>query len=1089
MHDDRRPQVRYTGPVLQAVDFDPFAPLTPSQGEQSFALTAAQQEVFAAVQMNADATAAFNLCNWIELQGDLDMDALRRALARVVGRHAALRASIDPDGSMQTLHPEVPVELPHHVLAAADEHDAATALAQIAAQEAMAPLEMGLAPLWRARVVSWGDRHHALIFNAHHVICDGWSFSVLFADWAKAYIAERVEGTPTWTPHRTYDDFLRDQLSLETVARQKADRGYWQALHTPLPAPLALPLDRARPTLKTYACAQESCRIGPDDTRALRTLAARQGCTLFVALLASFQALCARLSGQNDIVLGVPLALQTQMANAHLVADGANVVPLRQTVSLEAPFGELLKLTRRALLDAHEHASLGFGSWVRALNLPHDPSRTPLVDVIFNLDRSQALPDFGDARFVTLDSAKVMSNSALIVDVVDDGQQLTVHWRYLTALLDSATVRRWSALWLQALQSWMADPQLTPRQALVQTAEERALIERFNATARPFAGPGRLEALVAEQAQRSPEAQAIWCSGRTWSYAQLDEMANGVAHALVADGVKCGEKVGILTGRHEAMVGGVLGILKAGASYVPLDQAFPPDRIAFAIGDAGLQRVLCDETTLAMATWPHVRAIDVRRCPPRTASPVVDSRDEDPAYVIYTSGTTGKPKGVVVNHHTACNFVRGFQTHPGMRRGERHAAAATLSFDIAVLDLFVTLSVGATLVILTRGDLEDAQGLSDRLVESRATSLQAAPSVWRHLLSSGWTGHTSFRAFSGGEALPLDLAQALKIRCAELWNLYGPTETTVYSTVARIEDPRQGIRVGLPMANTQIHILDHHLQPVPFGTTGEICIAGDGVAQGYLNRPEMTAERFVSDPQRPGHRMYRTGDVGRWHTDGLECLGRNDRQIKLRGWRIEPGEVENSLLSQPGVRQAVVHLARVTEGREALVAHVVCAAEDFDAVALRDAMRRQLPTVIVPTVFVRLDAIPVLANGKTDWQALASTLTVDKSIDQPERTLPVWSDDEQRVAAIWSSLLEIDDIRPTDNFFDLGGHSLLAAQAARRMSETLGFKIDVPRLVMESLSQVARRPAMASPAHEPVPSVSQQLAAWIRRWTQPTPKA
>jgi amino acid adenylation domain-containing protein len=1075
---------RDSGVNLQAVEFDPFAEAAEPSALQQLAVTSSQREVFAAVQMSRDAPAAFNLCNILRLKGPLDLVALREALRRVVERHAALRTCLSPDGQLQRIHAAVPVELPQVVLGDLNPDDAALALAELAEQEAGTALDLHSAPLWRARVLSWSDQEHALVFNAHHVISDGWSSSVLFADWARAYNAQLTGREPAWGEHLRYEDFVRQQLSLDTAAQEQADSAFWQARHTPPAAPHALPLDRPRPSLKTYACGDATLVLDAALTQGLRAMSARQGCTLFVTLLASFQALVARLTGQSDIVLGVPLALQTQLDNAQLIADGANTVPLRQTVEVDTPFVELMKTTRRNLLDSHEHARLSFGNLVHMLHLPRDLSRTPLVDLIFNLDRTVQVPDFGSARSLGLDSAKVFANSELTVDVVDDGQQLIVHMRYLKALFEAATLQRWLGSWRQALHSWVADPQLTPVQAFRPTGDEKALLDRFNATTRVFAGPQRLEALFAEQALRSPSAPALWCAGRTTSYAQLDAMANGVAHALVAEGVMPGDRVGLYCGRDEAMVAGVLGILKTGAAYVPLDPAFPDERLAYMVADAEVSRVLCDERGLSRAQWPGVSLLDLRNCPPRDQAPSLSLQADDPAYVIYTSGTTGRPKGVVLAHRSVCNLIRSVQMEPGMRPSDRHAAVATLSFDVSVMDLFLPLSVGACVIVIPREDLQDGEVLAARLLESAATSLQASPSLWRLLVDSGLRGGSQFRAFASGEPLPIDLARTLLERCSQLWNLYGPTETSIYSTISRTDDLTAGIRIGLPVANTQIHILDEQQRPVPFGAVGEICIGGDGLALGYLKRPELTAERFVPDPERPGHRMYRTGDLGRWHAEGgLECLGRTDSQIKLRGWRIEPAEIESCLVQLPGIQQALVQAFETTPGQWALSAYVVCAESAFDVMSVRDALRARLPEVMIPARLVRLDAMPLLPNGKIDRRALPDPLSIPPS--EPRKPARPLSEVEQRVSTIWCELLGVRQVLPSDNFFDLGGHSLLAARAAQQMSQALGFKVDVPRLVMESLAQVVKPPQSGTPMPTGEQVASSRLASWLKRWTNP----
>ena len=1073
---DERGAAASPPPLLQPVDFDPFAGEPVAAAAVSrHALTPPQREVLAAVQMGPHAQCAFNLCYVLHLAGPLSAVSMRQAMQRVVDRHAALRMCVSPDDHEQVIHERLVADLPHVDLSGLEPAAQQQALAELQAQETGTPFDLHVAPLWRAQVLSWAADRHALVLSVHHLASDGWSSSVLFGDLARAYAAERFGMTPQWPAALAYEDYLAWQGSAESQARQRESLAWWAVCHRDPAAPIALPTDHARPPLKTYPCRTAVLPIEPTLATAVRKLGARHGCTPFATLLAVFAGQLARLSGSRDLVIGVPMAAQALLDHGHVIAHGAHTVPLRLEVDVERPFADHLAAVRRALLDAQAHQEAGFGQLVRELSLPRDPSRTPLVDVLFNVDRLGAPFDFGELRLERVDTPKAFMNAELWLDVVDDGQALTLHGACRESLYEPDTLRRWLHAFRHALARLVDDPALPLAVACAPAGDEQAQLDRFNATRRAVDDRARLEVLVQRQAERTPRAVALRCEDRVLSYAELDARANGVAFALQAEGVAPGDRVGLFCGRHEGMVVGVLGILKAGAAYVPLDPAYPDERLVFMAEDAQLRLVACDAQTEAGWPVPAGRRLRLDDCPPRAQAPALPAADDAPAYVIYTSGSTGRPKGVVVRHRSVVNFLDSVVRVPGLSAEDRMAAVAPLSFDISVFDLFAPLSVGASVVLVTRAEARDGLALSRRLADSGATLMQATPTTWRLLIDAGWQACSGFRAFSGGEALAPELARALQQRGAEVWNFYGPTETTVYSTCGAVGEVADGVRIGRPIANTSVHVLDERLRPLPLGAVGEICIGGDGVAVGYHGRPELTAERFVADPRHAGQRLYRTGDRGRWHGDGtLECLGRIDHQVKLRGHRIEPGEIEAVLLRQPGVRGALVVLRAERPAEEHLVAYVV--GDTPDPRALREALRRQLPEVMLPRHVVPIEAWPLLPNGKIDRQALPppqatpapAAMPAADALDGPEAV----------VAAIWRRLLGVADVRASDNFFDLGGHSMLAARAAQEMQQALGHPVGVPRLVMETLEQLARPSAGAAGKLPELP----REGGWWRRW-------
>jgi amino acid adenylation domain-containing protein len=564
-----------------------------------------------------------------------------------------------------------------------------------------------------------------------------------------------------------------------------------------------------------------------------------------------------------------------------------------------------------------------------------------------------------------------------------------------------------------------------------------------------------MQELFESQVTRTPERTALRYGETTLSYNDLDTRANRLAQALRTRGVGRGQRVGLCVERGADMLAAVLGILKAGAAYVPLDPMFPQERLRFMAEDAELALLVSTSALVDLFDLPRERQLlldtdaDVLAAQPEqrlTPDAARDARPEDPAYMIYTSGSTGKPKGVVVPHRAVVNFLTSMAHEPGLTADDVLVAVTTLSFDIAVLELHLPLTLGAKVVIASREQAVDGRALRALLEQHRATIMQATPVTWRLLLEAGWQAGKNFKALVGGEGLPKDLADQLIASGIELWNMYGPTETTVWSTCARITDTANGITIGKPIANTTVYILDEQKNLCPIGVPGELCIGGDGVTLGYWNRPELTADRFIADPFSavPGATLYRTGDLARWRNDGtLEHLGRLDFQVKIRGYRIELGEIETAIARHPAIREAVVMAREDIPGDPRLVAYLVVQNPPADLVEqLRAQLRTALPEYMVPALFVTLDALPLTPNAKIDRKALPIPDSSQSHITQRTALTQPRTETEKILAGIWAEVLGLEQVGIEDNFFDLGGHSLLAMRANSRVRQLMS--LDLP---------------------------------------------
>jgi len=841
------------------------------------------------------------------------------------------------------------------------------------------------------------------------------------------------------------------------------------------PPVLELPLDHPRGTLRTFASRRVDHVLERPLVDALRKFGAAHGTSLYAVMLGGFTALLHRLTEQEDVVVGIAAAGQLASEMHELVGHCVNLLPLRLAVDPQQPFEQLVSHCGTTLLDAFEHQTLTYGSLLQKLAIPRDPSRLPLVSVLFNIDQDStaaALP-FGGLAIEQAGIPRIAENFELFVNgtPVAAGMQLEV--QYNSDLYDEATVARWLSMYEQLLRHALETAAQPVSRLRLLSAQQQAELATLQPPPTPLPQPALMHGAFVAQARLQPQRPALQHEQQRLSYAELDQQSNRLAHTLRARGVGRGQRVGICLERRADMVIALLAVLKSGAAYVPLDPAFPQARLDFYAQDAALalllthgqasatprdwcadaaQRVL-DLDTLAWDTLPaDALAPDAAR----------DAQPEDAAYVIYTSGSTGKPKGVCVPHRAVANFLESMRKAPGIGPDDRLAAVTTLSFDIAVAELILPLSVGAQTTVVPREVAMDGMRLRRLLEDEGITVLQATPGMWRLLIDAQWQGPSNFRGWIGGESVPRGLAIDLLDRCGQLWNVYGPTETTVWSSLWQMDRKTiaaRGVSIGRPMDNTSIWILDRHLQPCPVGVPGEICIGGAGVTLGYLDRPELTADRFViTDADGEPALIYRTGDRGRWRNDGLlEHMGRFDFQVKVRGYRIELGEIEARCNEAAGVARSVVIAREDQPGDVRLVAYLALSAPDaFDAQALDQHLRATLPQYMLPQHIVPLDALPQLPNGKVDRKALPAPQAA--AAPAPGARVAPQNDDERAVLEIMEQVLNLPGLSVTDDFFALGGHSLLAARLSTLLSRR--FDVTVP-LVTVFEAPSARQLALA----------------------------
>ncbi|MFP2957382.1 amino acid adenylation domain-containing protein [Myxococcus sp. 1LA] len=1030
--------LQQVGQSLQsAADLIPVAPR-----EGALPLSSGQQRMWFLEQFQGP-SGAYNMPAALRLEGALDVAALQRSLDEIVRRHEVLRTTYGQQQGQpfQRVLPPSPVTMAEVDL----QHLPADArLAEVrrrAAEEAGRPFDLSRDLPLRLALLRLEPREHVLLLTLHHVACDGWSLGVLIRELAALYRAFSTgEPSPLPEPELQYSDFARWQQQRATDGGLQPHLTWWREYLTGVPALLELPTDRPRPAHQRFHGATHRFTVPAELTARLKQRSREAEATLFMTLLSAFGVLLSRTSRQADLVIGTPIANRVPQTEP-LIGLFVNSLPLRLQVDGARPFSELLTRVRQDTLKAYAHQTLPFEQLVEALQPTRDASYSPLFQVLFTLQNtpSEVLSLSG----LTLEQLEFESGTTqfdLSLSMAETAHGLVSELNYNTDLFDAATVERMSGHLLTLLAAIVESPALPVAELPLLTQPERQhLLREWNDTALDLPLPDSLHGLFEQQAARRPDATAVRFESRALTYRELDEQANRLANHLRQLGVEPGHRVGIFLERSPELLVGLLGILKAGAAYVPLDPMYPPDRLAHILDDSGVSLLLTEPELAAQVPAYHGKRMLMAEAADAPATkPEVTLAGTNLAYVLYTSGSTGRPKGVAVPHAAVVNFMASMQRAPGMTEQDTLFAVTTVAFDISVLELFLPLSVGGSVVITSRETAVDGTRLMRALAESGATMMQATPSTWRMLLTLGWTGSPSLKLLCGGEALPSELVEPLCARGASLWNMYGPTETTIWSTTTRLE-PGRRITLGRPIGNTQVYVLDAAMHPVPLGVTGALYIGGHGVAQGYLHRPDLTAERFLPDPfgQMPGGRLYATGDLVRALPDGtLEYLGRGDGQVKLRGFRIELGEIEARLAQVPGVQEAAVKLWDVS-GHAELVAYVRADTAP-EALTIRQDLAAHLPAYMLPSHFVVLESFPRTANGKLDRKALPAPSANQRAsaVYEAPRT-PI----EVQLAAIWRDVLAVEQVGARDSFFDLGGQSMKAVQVVARIQET--WKVDV----------------------------------------------
>ena len=1001
-------------------------------------------------------SSAYNIMYAAHVRSDVDVPSLENAFQKLVSRHAVLRTNYQAVSGLpvQNVHASGEVAIAREDARDCDWEE----LNRRIEAEADRPFDLEKGPVFRLRIYERHGHGHVFLFTSAHIASDFWSFDLLFDELEVLYRGEITSTVVELTP-LTYDYWGFVQWQEEMLQGEQGKK-LWDYWHTQLSGELPnldLPTDRPRPSVQTYRGKSHTFQLPDRLADSLMELTRQEGVTPFMTLLAAYQILLYRYSGQQDILVGSPTAGRNRAEFEQIFGYFLNPVVLRAQLDPDISFREFLTQVKATVLDGLTYQDFPFPMLVERLQPPRDASRSPLFQASFAWDKPRKLFQYerGEGSFVSpkdiatlglMPFALGQQGAAfdLTLMMLSMGDSLSAALQYNSDLFDESTIVRMVSHFETLLENIVANPDATlAALPLLDNEEEAALILQWNQTEADYSHDACLHQIFEQQAIATPKAIAVRYGDVALSYGELNERANQLAHYIAQKGVVAETYVAIYLEPTPEMLIAILAIHKAGGAYVPLAPGTPLERIGMMLEESATPLVLTEQSLadLLPETSAELIRLDsdwgsIQSASKNNLDLAVQSSQL--AYVIFTSGSTGKPKGVQIEHRSVVNFLDSMRNEPGMSERDTLLAVTTISFDISVLELYLPLTSGATVVLVSRETTSDGRQLAKVLSKSGITVMQATPATWRLLIEAGWQGDAKLKILCGGEAMPRDLAEQLLERCGSLWNMYGPTETTIWSAVCQVESGAGSVPVGRPIANTQIYILDDKLHPVPPGVPGHLHIGGDGLARGYLKRSELTAEKFIDDPfcETSTGRIYKTGDLAKFRPDGvIDFLGRLDFQVKVQGHRIELEEIESQLNRHPQIKQSVV-MARQTGSKiddKQLVAYTIADGESPNVSDLRDYLRTTLPDYMLPAIFMSLDILPLNPAGKVDRKALPEPETIRPAL-RVEYVAPR-DPDEEKMVAIWLSALAIDQVGVNDNFFELGGASIQSLEIADRAVE------------------------------------------------------
>ncbi len=1028
---------------------------------QEFPLSYGQQGLWFLHRLAPDST-AYHFVFGSKFSPKINQEVVEKVFDTLLERHPALKSrfSLKNGQLTQIIDDSIKFSL--------NKYDARNwskeKLNSVVADEGKRSINLETGPLFRFTAFDLNDKEDLILITVHHIIFDAWSLAVLLDELFQLYFSNLAGTSHSLKPAKSnYAEFVKWQDKIANGPEGERHWHYWkEKLSGTLPI-LNLPLDRPRPAVQQLRGAMCPFKINSETTRKITELAKQEGATLYMSLLAAFQSLLHYYTGQDDIIVGSPMSARTKPEFNNVIGFFANPVAIRSKFEEDASYRSILNQVKDSVVEAMEHQDYPFLNLVKRLGIPQDPSTSPIFQVQFAMEKSKSVDQKGMAVFAIGQEGVKLDLGGLTMESIDIHQRdaqfeitllveeamnsIFAAFEYNTDLFDADTMESMAQRYQLILENIVSDPDKNLSDiSMLTNIEKENIFSKWNHTQTDSSDAKCVHDLFNDQVAKSPEATAVTSAGRAYSYSELDKKSNGVAQKLAELNIGPDVPVIIFLDRSVDMPAGVLGVLKSGGCYVPLDPVFPKYRLQLVIDDIKPKVILTEsslESELPEGDWQTLFIDNIKESDNAPTNSKLSS--ENLAYIIYTSGSTGKPKGVEIPHRAVVNFLTSMQQSPGITSNNKLLAVTTLSFDISVLELLVPLITGAEVVIASKSECADGHRLISLLEEFDIDVMQATPATWKLLFDSGWTGKDDLKVLCGGENLPKELADRLLNNSAEVWNLYGPTETTIWSAINKLNLDDKSVSVGRPINNTTIYILDDEGSAVAPGIVGELFIGGSGLALGYFNRPELTSKKFknVSIENDTKERLYSTGDLARYGKDGsIYVIGRSDNQIKLRGYRIELGEIESELVSHDDIKEVVVIKRDDLVGGSRLIAYFIPAIENENLVnELRNLTTDRLPEYMRPSAYVKLESFPLTDNNKIDIKSLPKP-TIDRD-DLSSAFISSQSPTEKVLCDIFNRVFENDQIGIYDNFFEIGGNSLTAVQIVTEVSSAFNRNVPV----------------------------------------------
>ena len=1030
--------------------------------DQKIKLTYSQQRQLFLELLDRD-TAVNNLSVFLQLLGNLDEKALIQSANQIIARHEILRTSFAFDMGLPAaeIAQEISLSISVHDLQRFHGKAGEIEALSLAEKEVLKPFDLRQAPLIRIELYKLDTEKYFLLFIAHHTVADGWSLGVFLRELMLFYENNamgknsQISGLPI-----QYFDYAHWQSDDKQHEKLKDSLSYWkEKLNGDLPV-LELPTDKKRGTRQSFNGGTHRFELSKDLTDKLEMLSRQEDVTMYMTLLTTFYIVLHRYSQQNEILIGSPVANRHVPEIENLIGVFINVVVLRLNLEGNPDFRSLLQQVKNISTAAHSHQNFPFEKLVEVLKPKRDLSRSPLFQVLFNMQNSP-MPELKipgiETTFLEINRGVSQFDLTLMMAKLDGQYQATVE--YNLDLFTPTTISRIFNSYMLVLEAALAQPHLPISNLRFAPKEEMdVLLYEFNQTQLDVPSEKCMHMLFEEQAEKTPDDIAVIYNQEELNYRDLNKRANNLAKHLQTLGVDVGVRVGVLMDRSVNTVEALLSVHKLGAVYIPIDTSLPTERIQFILEDAEIQVLLTNVETESFvdhtAHIVQVSKVDLSEDNDRSTLPLKVNSNLL-AYIIYTSGSSGKPKGVMVHHSALVNLLWSMRKSPGINSDDLLLAVTSIAFDIAALELFLPLITGATTVIASEEMTTNTLLMGEAINRHKITMMQATPATWQLLVDSEWKGEQELKALCGGEALTRKLADKILAKVGSLWNMYGPTETTIWSSISQIQKGNDPITIGKPIGNTQLYILDRNAEPLPMGVVGELYIGGSGLADGYLNKSELTEEKFVQHTinRIPAARLYKTGDSARFSTEmSIEILGRKDDQLKLNGHRIELGEIKSVFIEHPFVNDAVVIARTDSYGKTRLIAYFVCRdGVSIDGRKAKDFLKNKLPSYMIPVFFIAMDKLPITTNGKIDRKSLP----IPENLRKRSGYIAPRNEIEDILVEIWQNALNIEQVGVNDNFFDLGGASIQSIQVVAK-ANMYGYEISVENIFeLQTIAELA----------------------------------